>query len=139
MRRPWLRRLWLMTSVLAFVGVGCNNDDSPAPRIDRLAPPQAKIGEVINILGERFCAPDEGGSPTPSGDAAPAPADAGRNPCAVGFVTFGPVDGLRILDAEEWTDTRIIIRVPQIGPGPTGIVVTVNGRQSPVADFEVIE
>ncbi len=124
----------------ALAGGGCNNDDSQAPRIDLIAPPQAKIGQVIDILGERFCAPDVGGSPTP-GDARPGepPIDAGRNPCAVGFVTFGPVDGLRLLDAEDWTDTRITIRVPQIGPGPTGIVVTVNGRQSAVADFEVIE
>src|SRR5262245_48759469 len=84
----------------AALGVACNNDDSPAPRIDRIAPPQAKIGDVVDILGERFCAQEVDGTPTPTGDGGAAPADAGRNPCAVGFVTFGPHDGLRILDAE---------------------------------------
>jgi hypothetical protein len=141
--------------VVLVLAAACNNDDSPSPRIDRVAPPQAKIGEVIDILGEKFCAlaeepppppPDAGGQP---GDAGPIDAgvvgDAGTgprggdNPCAAGFVTFGPIEGLTFEDAEEWTDTRITIRVPQIGPGPTSIVVTVNGRQSEAADFEVIQ
>ena len=141
-----MRRSLRCVIVLAVLAA-CNNDDSPAPRIDRVAPPQAKIGEVIDILGERFCALAEEPPPPPA-DANPGPIDAGvidatprggEDPCAAGFVTFGPIDGLTLLDAEEWTDTRITIRVPQIGPGPTSIVVTVNGRQSEAADFEVIQ
>lgn len=121
---------WL---ALAMILASCSDaDDGISPRIDLLAPPEAKVGDVVEILGERFCSQattvdlgDGGGS--------------GQNPCAQGFVTFGDEPGLGIFDVEDWDETRITIRVPNMRPGPTGIVVTVNGRQSKVADFEVIE
>lgn len=123
---------WL--ALACVLAAACDDaDDGVSPRIDLVAPPQAEVGEVIDILGERFCsAATGGGVDLDAGGGGP-------NPCSMGFVTFGDEPGLGIFDVEDWSETRITIRVPNMRPGPTGIVVTVNGRQSKVAEFEVIE
>jgi hypothetical protein len=123
--------LWLVAA--ALVATSCDDGGGgPGPTIDRIAPPQARVGDVIDILGERFCSYVRDGAP---------PIDAGGagGPCDDAFVTFGTAPGIEPAVAEAWTDTRITVRVPQLVTGPTSILVTVNGRQSEVADFEVIE
>jgi hypothetical protein len=54
-------------------------------------------------------------------------------------VTFGSHTGLTSMETVRWTDARITVEVPNVVPGPTSVTVTVEGRQSRVADFEVIE
>ena len=107
---------------------GCGGGGS-GPRIDQLAPPAAAIGARLDILGVGFC-----------GAALPADGGASCSPPPTGFVTFGTREGLDPSRAQvmAWGDERITVTVPSgLNAGVMNVVVTVDGRQSNAADFEV--
>ena len=88
--------------------VGCGLSDD-GPRIDRMAPPLASPGTVIDVLGVSFCSVEGGCDPERT------------------FVTFGSAPGLAPADLDE---ERLQVEVPNVVPGPTSVVVTVDGVES---------
>ncbi len=159
--------MWFRSSLVAFALLGaaaCSNSNNTAPHIDELAPPQARVGETVNILGTKFCQeplPDaaivtgrdggggDGGMRLDGGTIAPDAGvklglDAGggfgaRDICGdtPGFVTFGTAPGVLRATVDSWQQTRIIVVVPQMQAGPTSVTVTVNGLESNVMAFDV--
>jgi hypothetical protein len=113
--------LWLLGA--------CGVATPAVPRIDRLAPAAAPAGAALDILGDGLCGQD--------------PADVGGDDtCALaldGFVSFGAVPGIGRRDAAiaRWTRTRVTVTVPALAVGATRVTVTVAGRPSDAADFEV--
>ncbi len=81
--------------------------DGPAPAVRLLVPARARAGETVEIQGAGFA--------------------------GVGFVAFGARAGAVTM----WEDDRIRVQVPTMPPGATTLVVTVDGRQSEPARFEV--
>lgn len=109
---PQVKRWALGTAplVLALAAVTCWScgDDPVAPRIERVLPDSGRAGTVVDIVGERF-----GGSER--------------------AVHFGAV-AARI---QFWQQGRVRVEVPGGPAGLVPLVVTVDGRPSPAADFFV--
>ena len=120
--RPGPRRAaWLGAAApAALLWVGCVDDGGP--RIDRVSPPAAAAGATVEVVGERFCA---------------GAASASCHEEVAGFVTFGLEPPQRRGLIASWTDSRIQVVVPAQAPGSADVIVTVDGRSSNAADFEV--
>jgi uncharacterized protein (TIGR03437 family) len=120
---------FLLVGLALVVGLGACHGRPDSPRIDELAPPVAKAGQVVNILGLAFCGQD--------------PADRGSDDvCAKtldGFVTFGTQQGIERSDAAvtTWTDTQISVQLPAGLTGAMNVVVTVGGRASNPAQIDI--
>jgi hypothetical protein len=81
--------------------------DGPEPAVRALVPGSGRPGQTVEIQGRGFM--------------------------PVGFVAFGG----EAADVTMWDDGRIRVLIPTIRPGPTTVVVTVDGRQSEALRFEV--
>jgi hypothetical protein len=115
------RAAWLGAAApAALLWVGCVDDGGP--RIDRVSPAAAAAGATVEVVGERFCAGAVGD---------------GCHVDVAGFVTFGLEPPQRRGSIASWTDTRIEVVVPAQNPGRADVIVTVDGRSSNAADFEV--
>jgi hypothetical protein len=112
---------------LALLGIaGCGGGDGPGPHIDLIAPEMATVGTTVDVLGTDFCGDD-----VEVGDDESCPVTLS------GFVTFGTTEGIVRADVDSWRSTRITVTVPQMAPGATSVVVTVNGLQSNAEPFEI--
>lgn len=109
-----LRRL-----VVAGMLAGCSaNDDVPAPLISTVVPNHATPGAVVAVSGSYFCQKPNTGSEDPT--------------CSVvGTVRFGQSPGT----PTTWSDTAIMVEVPQGVAGPAEVSVTAAGRTSNVVAF----
>jgi hypothetical protein len=107
-----MRRRAVLLLVLALVACG-GEEEGASPRIDALAPPEARAGDALDVLGAGL----DGPSP---------------------FVSFGGATAVGPGNAEAWTDGRIRVRVPPLGAGVTTVTVTVEGRTSNPLDFLVL-
>ena len=105
----------------------CGGDDGGGPpHIDSLAPSEAAVGAMVEILGSNFC------GEVPSLD------DGRCEETVGGFVTFGTSPGIVRADVSMWKVDRISVNVPSGVTGPTSVVVTVEGVASNAKDFEVL-
>ena len=104
----------LRVLVLAVL-VGCSaNDDIPSPLISTITPDQAPAGAQVVVAGSYFCqrpGTSEDPTCTTSGD-----------------VHFGTVPSA----PSQWTDTAIMVEVPQGVSGSVG--VTVSGTGAGITD-----
>ncbi len=93
-----------------------SNDDIPAPRIANVVPDHAPAGTVVMVAGSYFCQVLPTEDPT----------------CDIaGTVLFGTTPGT----PSTWSDTAIMVEVPQGVLGKVGVSVTVKGRASNHVDF----
>jgi hypothetical protein len=100
---------------------GCSaNDDVPAPLISTVLPNHAPPGGLVAVDGSYFCQKPNRGSEDPT--------------CPIsGNVQFGTSPGT----PTTWTDTSIMVEVPQGVSGGVGVSVTAGGRTSNVVGFTV--
>lgn len=115
---------WMVLLMVLSPGLGACGDSGTGPEIESLMPSAASPGEVVEVLGKRFC----GGDADDDGACASQPD---------GVVSFGADASLRGLVA-AWSDTRISLTVPSTAPlGATLVVVTVDGVSSNEVAFDV--
>jgi hypothetical protein len=107
---------------MVLVLVACSaSDDIPAPRIAAISPDHAPVGAVVMITGEYFCQlPMEEGVEDSTCD-------------VIGTVQFGTAPGTPSM----WSDTQIMVEVPQAPLGHLDVSVTAKGRTSNHVDFRV--
>ena len=99
-------------ALCVLLGACTAGDDVPAPHISALIPDQAPGGAVIEITGNYFCQ-----LPDVREDV----------PCTItGAVEFGTVPGTATL----WTDTLIMVEVPQGLTVPVRVRVLAGGHTS---------
>lgn len=101
----------------AVGGAACfSNDDIPAPRVANVVPDHGPAGSVVMVAGDYFCQLPPTEDPT----------------CDVtGTVNFGTTPGT----PSTWSDTSIMVEVPQGVLGVVAVSVTVKGRTSNHVDF----
>jgi hypothetical protein len=110
--------------LLAFAAAACTaNDDVPAPAVAGVIPDHAGPGAVVVVNGSYFCQqtmPDQG--------------EVDPLACAnMGIVQFGSQPGI----VQQYTDTSIMVAVPQAALGATQLSVSVAGRVSNTVDFTI--
>lgn len=111
-----------MIAVL-ILGACSANDDVPAPALASITPDHASPGTVVMIAGSYFCQqPDSG-----SDDVDPLACK------TTGTVEFGTDQ----VDAQQYTDTAIMVSVPQTRTGEVSVAVAVAGRVSNAIAFTV--
>jgi hypothetical protein len=110
-------------AVVASLFACSASDDIHAPSVAGVAPDHAMPGVTVAVQGSYFCQqPDSQG-----GDVDPLA-------CAnVGNVAFGS----QVVIPQQYTDTSIMVQVPQAAPGPTSVSVTVAGRVSNTVSFTI--
>jgi hypothetical protein len=110
--------LGVMSSACVLSG-----DDVPPPTIAAIVPPRGVAGQTVTVEGDHFC-------PVPSGgtDTDPVICDA-----AGGLIRFGSSTA----DTTRWTGMAIDAVVPPNAPGTYDVVITVGGRSSNTARFEI--
>ena len=114
-------------AALAALVLAAACDDGTGPHIAALEPTSGPRGQVVAVLGERFCGAGEG-----------RVAADGSCVRTAGYVLFGIDDVMARASALSWTDTRISVLVPMAAPsGRVPVVVTVDGVSSNAVDFEV--
>jgi len=95
------------------LGPGCEDayEADRAPSILEIRPPSAPVGRTITLVGERFG-------------------------------LRGDRDGVWMagleLPVESWTDTAVLVRVPQRGPGLADVVIRAGALVSAPHLFEVL-
>jgi len=103
--------------LLALLSACTAGDDVPAPQIAAVTPDHAPSGTVIGISGSYFCQ---------------APAIENDVPCNVsGAVLFGTVPGV----ATQWSDTEIMVEVPDGLTMPVPVRVQAGGHTSNAVTF----
>jgi hypothetical protein len=104
---------------LALSVINCSaNDDIPSPQISSVTPNHATAGAVVTIIGNFFCQRPNNGTDDPT--------------CAVaGTVHFGTAPGT----PSAWSETALMVEVPQLTPGRADIAVTAAGRTSNTVMF----
>jgi hypothetical protein len=123
-------RLGLLSAPLLLALAACGEEPGPEPLIDDVLPAAAGRGELVVIIGDRFCAP----GPLPAADdlACAAP------PAAL--VSFGGQAEVVRARTERYGQRRISLLVPDTAPpGATTLVVLRAGVASRPVDFEVLE
>ena len=113
-----MSRLWLVV-VVALVACSAN-DDVPAPQLGSVVPARATAGTVVTVVGNYFCQRPNTGNEDPLCD-------------TTGQVNFGASAGT----VTSWSDTTIMVEVPQGALGPVVLSVIVNGRSSNPISFTV--
>ena len=105
---------WINAFVLLALATSCTaNDDVPAPSVSGLSPTSVSPGAVITISGSYLCQ-------QPGSDDDPLA-------CAsTGNVVFDAVPVAPLM----WTDTSIMVEVPNLSMGEVAVSVTVAGRVS---------
>ena len=112
-------------SISGFVFViclaGCSaNDDIHTPQVASITPDHAAVGTVVTIIGNYFCGRPETGNEDPT--------------CPIsGTVNFETSPGT----PTTWSDTAIMIEVPQAMTGSADVVVTAAGRTSNSVTFTI--
>ena len=110
-----------MTRGLLLLVVACSaNDDVPAPQLSSVVPAAAPAGSVVTISGDYFCQRPNTGNEDPLCD-------------TTGVVNFGASPG----PVTQWSDTTIMVEVPQGALGSVALSVTVKGRTSNPIAFRV--
>lgn len=105
----------IRAAAIAIALAGCSaNDDIPAPQIANVVPSHAPSGQVVVVNGMYFCQRPQGGS------------DQDPNCTVIGTVAFGGVPGTAV----SWTDSAIMVEVPQAVAGRADVQVTAAGRTS---------
>jgi IPT/TIG domain-containing protein len=103
-------------ALCALLGACAANEDVPAPLVSSVTPDHAPRGSVVRILGDHFCQ-------LPEGD---------EGPCdARGTVQFGTIPGTTTL----WTDTEIMVEVPQGLTMEVQLRVVTGARSSNTVTF----
>ena len=103
---------------LAAALVGCSaNDDIPAPLLSTVIPDHAPVGAIVMVAGAYFCQ-RPGTNEDPICD-------------VVGTVHFAAAPGT----PSQWTDTMIMVEVPQGVSGRADVTVTAAGRTSNTVAF----
>jgi uncharacterized protein (TIGR03437 family) len=111
----------LVLTCAAVLG-GCISD---APHIDAVAPTTAARGTMVTLTGSRFCQGAGVGT-----DGACAGPIAGK----VDFGVDGPVAGQVV----SWTDTQVVVVVPQLAAtGSSDVYMTSGGLSSNAVAIEV--
>lgn len=107
---------------VALALAGCSaNDDIPAPSVANVVPNHGTPGQVVVVNGRYFCQRPQGGS------------DQDPHCSVIGTVAFGSVPGTTV----DWTDTAIMVEVPQTAAGRADVHVTADGRTSNSVAFTV--
>jgi hypothetical protein len=119
------QRRWRLALALAAVLASCTaNDDIHQPAIGGLTPDRGPPGTAVRIEGEYFCAQPEPDDPD----------DVDPLACAnTGAVWFGDVPA----NVNLYTETTILAEVPDVTPGAVIVSVTVAGRRSNHAVFNL--
>jgi len=99
-----------------------SGDDIPPPRIAAIVPPHATAGTTVTVEGDHFCPMPDTGSDDPQ------PCDA-----AGGILRFGTESAV----TTRWTSMAIDAVVPAQPPGGVDVQITVGGRTSNVARFDI--
>ncbi len=112
----------MRAAAVALVLAACSaNDDIPAPSVANVVPNHATSGQVVVVNGAYFCQRPQGGS------------NLDPHCTVIGSVDFGSVPGTAV----DWTDTAIMVEVPQIAAGRADVQVTAAGRTSNSVAFTV--
>lgn len=107
-------------ALLILLAACSANDDIPAPQVSTVVPAAATAGAVVTVQGNYFCQRPNTGNEDPL--------------CAsTGEVSFGATPGT----ISQWTDTAIMVEVPQGPTGTLALSVIVNGRSSNPISFRV--
>ncbi len=112
-----MKRLLLPLLVAACTA----NDDIPAPQLSSVVPAQAMPGTIVLVSGDYFCQRPDTGNEDPTCD-------------STGDVSFGASPGT----ISNWSDTAIMVEVPQGALGSVSVTVSVNGRTSNSTSFDVL-
>ena len=113
-----VKHLW--TLAVATLVACSAADDIPAPHISSVVPAAAVPGAIVTVQGSYFCQRPNTGNEDPL--------------CtSTGTVDFGASPGTVTL----WTDTAIMVEVPQGALGAVALSVTVTGRASNPVSFTV--
>ncbi len=108
---------------LALGACVLSGDDIPPPTIAAIVPPRAGVGTSVTVEGDHFCpVPDQGS------DSDPPICDT-----AGGLIDFGAAAAI----TTRWTGTAIDAEVPMLSPGSYDVMITVGGRSSNTASFEI--
>ncbi|HTJ47158.1 MAG TPA: IPT/TIG domain-containing protein [Kofleriaceae bacterium] len=109
--------------VLALLLGACvlSGDDIPPPVIAALVPPRSAAGTTVTVEGDHFC-------PVPS-----TGSDTDPPICDGGVLRFGSTT----TTTTRWTGTAIDAVVPPLLPGTYDVTITIGGRSSNTAPFEV--
>ena len=108
-----MRRLYLVLLVACSA-----SDDIPAPMISSVQPASAPGGSVVTVTGSFFCQQPDTGDEDPICD-------------TPGEVQFGAAPGT----ITSWTDTAVMVEVPQALVGAVSLDLVANGRQSNSVTF----
>jgi len=112
----------MRAAAIAFALAACSaNDDIPAPQIANVVPDHAPAGQVVVVNGSYFCQRPQGGS------------DEDPNCTVIGTVAFGGVPASPV----TWTDSSIMVEVPQTVAGRADVQITAAGRTSNSIAFTV--
>jgi hypothetical protein len=103
---------------LCLVVAACSaNDDVPAPLVSSVVPDRAPAGALVTVNGDYFCQ---------------LPGDMEDPLCdTVGQVQFGAAPGTPSL----WSETQIMVEVPQGIAGDVPLTVIALGRASNAITF----
>ncbi|HTR56075.1 MAG TPA: IPT/TIG domain-containing protein [Kofleriaceae bacterium] len=105
--------------VVAVALAACSaNDDVPAPIVAAVTPDQGQPGAIVTVTGSYFCQRPEGTTDDPNCDVA-------------GTVHFGAVPAT----PSTWSDTAIMVEVPEGISGEEAVQVTADGRTSNTVGF----
>ena len=105
---------------LLLVAACSANDDIPAPLLGSVVPDHGVPGTIVLVTGNYFCQRPNTGIEDPACD-------------STGEVSFGASPGT----ISDWTDTAIMVEVPQGALGSVALSVIVNGRSSNPTSFDV--
>jgi len=107
-------------ALLVLLAACSANDDIPAPQVSAVIPAAGAPGAIVTVQGNDFCQRPDTGNEDPL--------------CtSTGGVSFGASPGT----VSQWTDTAIMVEVPQGVVGTVALTVGVNGRSSNAVSFDV--
>lgn len=106
---------------LFLLAAACSaNDDIPAPQVASVTPDHAPAGAVVLVDGSYFCQRGDTMDEEPMCQ-------------TTGGVNFGASPGT----VSSWSDTAIMVEVPQGVEGTVALSVTVAGRPSNSISFAI--
>jgi hypothetical protein len=113
----------MRAAVILVLAACSSNDDIPAPQIAGVVPDHGLAGTIVTVDGSYLC---QEPPPTPDDPMFPCNTD--------GVITF---DQTPANATSAWTDTGVMVQVPDGATGTVQVTASMTGRTSNGVSFTV--